>query len=57
MFDQNDTERKGYLSEKSAVKLVRQLNNRLLVSRIKNRVKVGWRWRRRARIARAAATG
>lgn len=40
MFDQMDTEQKGYLSEKSAVKLVRQLNSRLLVSRIKHRVKV-----------------
>uniref|UniRef100_A0A914W8E7 Phosphoinositide phospholipase C n=2 Tax=Plectus sambesii TaxID=2011161 RepID=A0A914W8E7_9BILA len=38
-FDRTDTEQKGYLSEKSAVKLVRQLNSRLIVNRIKNRVK------------------
>ncbi|KAF7627192.1 Phosphoinositide phospholipase C [Meloidogyne graminicola] len=38
-FKEVDQDNKGYISEKSAVRLIRSLNNRLLISRIKQKVK------------------
>uniref|UniRef100_A0A7E4VQ00 Phosphoinositide phospholipase C n=1 Tax=Panagrellus redivivus TaxID=6233 RepID=A0A7E4VQ00_PANRE len=39
VFDNADTEKKGYISEKSAARLIRSINPRLLVTRCKQRVK------------------
>lgn len=40
VFNEADTDKKGYISEKSAVRLIRFINSRLPTSRIKIRVKV-----------------
>uniref|UniRef100_A0AC35G466 Phosphoinositide phospholipase C n=1 Tax=Panagrolaimus sp. PS1159 TaxID=55785 RepID=A0AC35G466_9BILA len=38
-FDEADSEKKGYVSEKSAVRLIRLISPRLLVNRVKQKVK------------------
>jgi Ca2+-binding EF-hand superfamily protein len=38
-FKEMDQDGKGYVSEKSAVRLIRSLNSRLLINRIKQKVK------------------
>lgn len=40
MFDDADTDKKGYISEKSAVRLIKSINSRLLTNRVKQKVKV-----------------
>uniref|UniRef100_A0A915ECC4 Phosphoinositide phospholipase C n=1 Tax=Ditylenchus dipsaci TaxID=166011 RepID=A0A915ECC4_9BILA len=39
VFNEADTEHKGYISEKSAVRLIRSINTRLLTNRIKQKIK------------------
>uniref|UniRef100_A0A1I7WYW8 EF-hand_like domain-containing protein n=1 Tax=Heterorhabditis bacteriophora TaxID=37862 RepID=A0A1I7WYW8_HETBA len=39
VFDEADTDNQGFLDEKSAIRLIRQINGRLSSSRIKNKVK------------------
>ena len=39
-FKEADQDAKGYISEKTAVRLIRSLNPRLLIGRIKQKVKV-----------------
>uniref|UniRef100_A0AC34GTH3 Phosphoinositide phospholipase C n=1 Tax=Panagrolaimus sp. ES5 TaxID=591445 RepID=A0AC34GTH3_9BILA len=38
-FDEADSEKKGYVSEKSAVRLIRTISPRLIVNRVKQKVK------------------
>uniref|UniRef100_A0A914Z205 Phosphoinositide phospholipase C n=1 Tax=Panagrolaimus superbus TaxID=310955 RepID=A0A914Z205_9BILA len=38
-FDEADSEKKGYVSEKSAVRLIRSISPRLIVNRVKQKVK------------------
>jgi Ca2+-binding EF-hand superfamily protein len=40
MFEAADKDKKGYISEKSAVRLICELNPRLTVNRVKQKVKV-----------------
>lgn len=40
IFNEADIDHKGYISEKTAVRLIRSMNSRLPMSRIKLRVKV-----------------
>lgn len=42
MFVTKDVENKGYISEKSSVRLICELNPRLTVSRVKQKVKVNF---------------
>jgi hypothetical protein len=42
MFVNKDAENKGYISEKSAVRLICELNPRLAVSKVKQKVKVSF---------------
>jgi inactive phospholipase C-like protein 2 len=39
VFDEADSDGKGSVSEKSAVRLIMSMNNRLLLTRIKHKVK------------------
>uniref|UniRef100_A0AC34Q2Q5 Phosphoinositide phospholipase C n=1 Tax=Panagrolaimus sp. JU765 TaxID=591449 RepID=A0AC34Q2Q5_9BILA len=39
VFDETDVEKKGYISEKSAVRLIKSINPRILTTRAKHRVK------------------
>ncbi|KAH7731721.1 hypothetical protein AAVH_00619 [Aphelenchoides avenae] len=39
VFDDADTDKKGYISEKSAVRLIKSINSRLLTNRVKQKVK------------------
>lgn len=39
VFDEADVDQKGYISEKSAARLIRQINSRLSTNRVKNKMK------------------
>lgn len=39
-FDEADLEKEGYISEKTAIRLIRQMNKRLLLTRVTHKVKV-----------------
>lgn len=40
VFDEEDSDKKGFISENLAIRLIMQMNNRLLIGRIKHKIMV-----------------